>query len=115
MSVGLLCGAGTEAGHGFTTVFAVWGFAPISTEFCSWGFLHRLWCVVFLNLGLVAQTRELYVHSLEAAFAGAKDVAEAMDLQTAYWRKQFGAFTAQASEMPTNSIHTNVATRSKRR
>jgi hypothetical protein len=88
----------------------------------------------------VAQTRELYVHSLEAvleswegfvvaagqgavalnrkaidiarrnisngiglaeSLAGAKTVAEAMELQTAYWRKQVGELAAQAGEMRT--------------
>ena len=88
----------------------------------------------------VAQTRELYVHSLEAVLeswerfvvaagqgavalnrkaidiarrnintgfglaerlAGAKNLAEAMELQTAYWRKQFGDLTVQAEEMRT--------------
>ena len=90
----------------------------------------------------VAQTRELYVHSLEAvleswegfvvaagqgavalnrkaidiarrnindgfrlaeSLAGAKNVAEAMELQTAYWRKQLGELAAQAGEMRTLS------------
>jgi hypothetical protein len=87
----------------------------------------------------VAQTRELYVHSLEAVLeswerfvvaaqgavalnrkaidiarrnintrfglaerlAGAKNLAEAMELQTAYWRKQVGELAAQAGEMRT--------------
>ena len=88
----------------------------------------------------VAQTRELYVHSLEAVFeswegfvvaagqgtvaltrnaidiarrninngfrlaeslAGAKDLAEAMEFQTAYWRRQVGELAAQAGEMRT--------------
>jgi len=88
----------------------------------------------------VAQTRELYVHSLEAvleswerfvvaagqgavalnrkaidiarrninngfglaeSLAGAKNVAEAVELQTAYWRKQVGELAAQAGEMRT--------------
>jgi hypothetical protein len=88
----------------------------------------------------VAQTRELYVHSLEAMLeswerfvvaagqgavalhrkaiditrrnintrfglverlAGAKNLAEAMELQTAYWRKQVGELAAQAGEMRT--------------
>jgi hypothetical protein len=88
----------------------------------------------------VAQTRELYVHSLEAvleswerfvvaagqgavalhrkaidvtrrnintgfglaeSLAGAKNLAEALELQTAYWRKRFGDLTAQAEEMRT--------------
>ena len=84
----------------------------------------------------VAQTRELYAHSLEAVLeswgeirrrdrsqgalalhrkviditrrnintgfglaetlAGAKNLAEALELQTAYWRKRFGDLTAQA-------------------
>ena len=83
----------------------------------------------------VAQTRELYEHSLEAvleswerfvvaagqggvalnrkaidiarrnintgfglaeSLAGAKNLAEAMELQAAYWRKQLGDLTAQA-------------------
>jgi hypothetical protein len=90
----------------------------------------------------VAQTRELYVHSLEAvleswegfvvaagqgalalnrkaidiarrnindgfrlaeSLAGATNVAEAMELQTAYWRKQLGELAAQAGEMRTLS------------
>ena len=90
----------------------------------------------------VAQTRELYVHSLEAvleswerfvvaagqgtvalnrkaidiarrninsgfglaeSLAGAKNLAEAMELQTAYWRKQLGELAAQAGEMRTLS------------
>lgn len=88
----------------------------------------------------VAQTRELYVHSLEAvleswegfvvaagqgavtlnrkaidiarrnindgfrlaeSLAGAKNLAEAMELQAAYWRKQLGELAAQAGEMRT--------------
>jgi hypothetical protein len=91
----------------------------------------------------VAQTRELYVHSLEAvleswegfvvaagqgavalnlkaidiarrnindglrlaeSLAGATNVAEAMELQTAYWRKQLGKLAAQAGEMRTLSF-----------
>jgi len=90
----------------------------------------------------VAQTRELYEHSLEAvleswerfvvaagrgavalnrkaieiarrnintgfglaeSLAGAKNLAEAMELQAAYWRKQFGDLTAQGEEMRTLS------------
>ena len=86
----------------------------------------------------VAQTRELYVHSLEAVLegwerfvvaagqgtlalnrkaiditrrnintgfglaerlAGAKNLAEAMELQTTYWRKQVGELASQAGEM----------------
>ena len=88
----------------------------------------------------VAQTRELYVHSLEAVLegwerfvvaagqgtlalnrkaiditrrninngfglaerlAGAKNLAEAMELQTSYWRKQVGELASQAGEMRT--------------
>ena len=90
----------------------------------------------------VAQTREFYVHSLEAVLeswerfvvaagqgtvalnrkaidialrnintsfglaerlAGAKNVAEAMELQTTYWRKQVGELASQAGEMRTLS------------
>ena len=88
----------------------------------------------------VAQTRELYVHSLEAVLeswerfvvaagqgtvvlnrkaidialrninngfglaerlAGAKNLAEAMELQTTYWRKQVGELASQVGEMRT--------------
>jgi hypothetical protein len=35
-------------------------------------------------------------HSL----AGAKNLAEIVELQAAYWRKQFSALTAQAEEVP---------------
>ena len=90
----------------------------------------------------VAQTREFYVHSLEAVLeswerfvvaagqgtvalnrkaidiarrnintsfglaerlAGAKNVAEAMELQTTYWRNQVGELASQAGEMRTLS------------
>ena len=90
----------------------------------------------------VAQTRELYEHSLEAvlesweryvvaagqgavalnrkaidiarryintgfglaeSLAGAKNLAEAMELQAAYWRKQLGEVAAQAGEIRTLS------------
>jgi hypothetical protein len=90
----------------------------------------------------VAQTRELYVHSLEAVLeswerfvvaagqgtvvlnrkaidialrninngfglaerlAGAKNLAEAMELQTSYWRKHVGELASQAGEMRTLS------------
>ena len=86
----------------------------------------------------IAQTRELYVHSLDAVLeswerfvvaagqgtvalnrkaieitrrnintgfglaerlAGAKNLAEAMELQTSYWRKQVGELASQAEEM----------------
>jgi hypothetical protein len=88
----------------------------------------------------VAQTREVYVHSLEAVLeswerfvvaagqgtvalnrkaidiarrninngfglaerlAGAKNLAEAMELQSTYWRKQVGELASQAGEMRT--------------
>jgi hypothetical protein len=90
----------------------------------------------------VAQTRELYVHSLEAVLeswesflvaagqgtvtlnrkaidiarrninsgfglaerlAGARNFAEAMELQATYWRKQLGELSSQAGEMRTLS------------
>jgi hypothetical protein len=90
----------------------------------------------------VAQTRELYVHSLEAVLeswesflvaagqgtvalnrkaidiarrninsgfglaerlAGARNFAEAMELQATYWRKQLGELSFQAGEMRTLS------------
>ena len=101
----------------------------------------------------VAQTRELYVHSLEAvlesweefvvaagrgavalnrkaidiarrnindgfrlaeSLAGAKNVAEAMELQTAYWRKQVGALASQAGEMRTLSADVAAPVRTRR-
>ena len=100
----------------------------------------------------VAQTRELYVHSLEALLgswerfvvasgqgtlalnrkaiditrrninngfglaqrlAGAKNLAEAMELQTTYWRKQVGELASQAGEMRT--LTTRVTADEQRR
>lgn len=40
---------------------------------------------------------------LAESLAGAKNVAEAMELQTAYWRKQVGELASQAGEMRTLS------------
>ena len=36
---------------------------------------------------------------LAKSVAGAKNLAEALELQAAYWREQFGALTAQAEEV----------------
>ena len=36
---------------------------------------------------------------LAKSVAGAKNLAEALELQAAYWRKQFGVLTAQAEEV----------------
>lgn len=44
---------------------------------------------------------------LAKGLAGAKNLAEAIELQAAYWRKQFGALTAQAEEV--RSLSTQLA------
>ena len=41
--------------------------------------------------------------SLAKSLAGAKNLAEVIELQAAYWRRQFGALAAQAEEMHTLS------------
>jgi hypothetical protein len=101
----------------------------------------------------VTQTRELYVHSLEAVLeswerfvvaagqgtlalnrkaiditrhnintgfglaerlAGAKNLAEAMELQTTYWRKQVGELASQAGELRTLTSRVTAERRSRR-
>jgi phasin len=44
--------------------------------------------------------------SLAKSLAGAKNLAEVIELQAAYWRRQFGALAAQAEEM--RSLSTQV-------
>jgi hypothetical protein len=44
---------------------------------------------------------------LAKSLAGAKNLAEAVELQAAYWRKQLAALTTQAEEF--RSLSTNVA------
>jgi phasin len=44
------------------------------------------------------------------SLAGAKDLADAMELQAAYWRKQFDALAAQAEEMRTLSTQVTADT-----
>jgi phasin len=48
---------------------------------------------------------------LAKSLAGAKNFAEVVELQTAYWQKQLGALTAQAEEVRTLStkVTTNAA------
>jgi phasin len=41
---------------------------------------------------------------LATSLAGAKDLADMVGLQSAFWRKQFGVLTAQAEEVRTLSI-----------
>ena len=45
---------------------------------------------------------------LAKSLAGAKNLTEMVELQAAYWRKQFDALTAQAEELRT--LSTNVVT-----
>ena len=42
---------------------------------------------------------------LAKSLAGAKNLADMVELQSAYWRKQFGVLTAQAEEVRALSIH----------
>ena len=44
---------------------------------------------------------------LANSLAGAKNLAEIVELQAAYWRKQFSALTAEAEEVP--ALSTKVA------
>jgi phasin len=44
---------------------------------------------------------------LAASLAGAKNLADIVELQTAFWRKQFGVLTAQAEEV--RALSTKVA------
>jgi hypothetical protein len=48
------------------------------------------------------------VFDLAMSLAGAKNLAEVMNLQAAYWRKQFGNLSAQAEEL--RALSTKVAT-----
>ena len=45
---------------------------------------------------------------LATSLAGARNLAEIVELQAAYWRKQFSALTAQAEEVP--ALSTKVVT-----
>jgi len=47
---------------------------------------------------------------LAKSLAGAKDLAEGMELQAAYWRKQLDALAAQAEEMRTLSTQVTADT-----
>jgi phasin len=47
----------------------------------------------------IAQRNVNSAFDLAKSLAGAKNLAEAMELQGAYWRKQFGALAAQAEEV----------------
>ena len=49
------------------------------------------------------------VFDLAKSLASAKDLAEMVDLQAAYWQKQFGALTAQAEEVRALSTKATAA------
>ena len=51
---------------------------------------------------------------LAESLAAAKNVAEAMELQTAYWRKQVGELASQAGEMRTLSADVAAPVRTRR-
>ena len=52
---------------------------------------------------------------LAERLAGAKNLAEAMELQTTYWRKQVGELASQAGEMGTLTSRVTAEHRSRRR
>lgn len=54
----------------------------------------------------IAQRNVNAAFDLAKSLAGAKNLAEIVELQAAYWRKQFSALTAQAEEVP--ALSTNV-------
>jgi phasin len=47
---------------------------------------------------------------LATSLAGAKDLADMVELQAAFWRKQFGVLTAQAEEVRALSTKVTAAT-----
>jgi phasin family protein len=47
----------------------------------------------------IAQRNLNYVFDLAKSLAGAKNLADIVELQAAYWRKQFDALAAQAKEV----------------
>ena len=52
----------------------------------------------------IAQRNVSSVFDLAKSLAGAKNLADMVELQSAYWRKQFGTLTAQAEEVQALSI-----------
>jgi phasin len=54
----------------------------------------------------IAQRNVNSVFDLAKSLASAKDLSEVVELQTAYWQKQFSALTAQAEEV--RALSTNV-------
>ena len=48
-----------------------------------------------------------YVFDLATSLAGAKDLADIVELQAAHWQKQLGALTSQAEEV--RALSTKVA------
>ena len=50
-----------------------------------------------------------HAHDLAESLAGAKNLADMAELQAAFWRKQFGALTAQAEEVRALSTKVTAA------
>jgi phasin len=66
-----------------------------SFEVAGWGaaaFNHKIIDIARCNLNSGVD--------LANSLAGAKNLAEIVELQAAYWRKQFSALTAQAEQVP---------------
>jgi phasin len=57
----------------------------------------------------IAQRNLSSVFDLAQSLASAKNLAEVVELQTAYWQKQFGALTAQAEEVRALSTKVTAA------
>jgi phasin len=57
----------------------------------------------------IAQRNLNSVFDLAKSLAGAKDVAEVVELEAAYWQKQFNALTAQAAEVRALSTKVTAA------
>jgi NTE family protein len=73
----------------------------------TWGVLDRFlgepWLEIDGISGTSAGAMNAVVLDLAVRLAGAKNVAEAMELQAAYWRKQLSELATQAGEMRTLS------------
>ena len=67
--------------------------------------------VIAFNRQIVALARRYGVSAFDLAesLAGAKDLAEIVELQRVYWQKQFGILTAQA--LGVSTLSTEIAAR----